>query len=73
MMATPLTTAGDHFDSGTPVTLFPANARQAIAGSERVSYDVTQDGQRFLINTQMENLETKPMMVVLNWSAALQK
>jgi eukaryotic-like serine/threonine-protein kinase len=73
MMATPLTTTGDRFDSGTPAALFQASARQVIAGSERVSYDVTQDGQRFLINTQMENVETKPMMVVLNWSAALQK
>jgi hypothetical protein len=73
MMATPLASTGDRFDSGTPVALFPASARQAIAGSERVSYDVTQDGQRFLINTQMENAETKTMMVVLNWSAALQK
>ena len=73
LMATPVTTAGDHFDSGTPVPLFQASARQAIATSERVSYDVTQDGQRFLINTQMENSETKPLMVVLNWSAALEK
>ena len=73
LMATPVTTAGDHFDSGTPVPLFQASARQAIATSERVSYDVTQDGQRFLINTQMENLETKPLMVVLNRSAALEK
>jgi Tol biopolymer transport system component len=73
MMATPLTSTGDHFDPGTPVALFQASARHTVAGSERVSYDVTKDGQRFLINTQMENLETKPMMVVLNWSAALQK
>jgi eukaryotic-like serine/threonine-protein kinase len=73
MMATPLTTTGDHFDSGTPVALFQAKARQVIAGSERVSYDVTHDGRRFLINTQMENLEAKPMMIILNWSAVLQK
>ena len=72
MTAVPVV-AGEHFDSGAPVPLFPANARERVAGSELVTYDVAKDGQRFLINTQMEKEETQPMMVILHWSADLEK
>ncbi len=72
MMASPVTT-GEHFDAGTPLPLFQANARQEVAGSELVMYDVTQNGERFLINTQMEKPERQAMMVVLDWSAVLDK
>jgi hypothetical protein len=53
--------------------LFPANARERVAGSELVTYDVAKDGQRFLINTQMEKEESQPMMVILNWAAEFEK
>jgi hypothetical protein len=72
MMASPVTT-GEHFGAGTPLTLFQANAREQVAGSELVMYDVTRDGQRFLINTQMETTHSQSMMVVLNWPAVLDK
>ena len=36
-------------------------------------YDVTRDGQRFLINTPVKQGETAPMSVVLNWTAKLNK
>ena len=72
MTAVPVA-AGEHFDSGAPLPLFPASARERVAGSELVTYDVARDGQRFLINTQMEKEETQPMMVILNWSSELEK
>lgn len=72
MMAVPVT-AGANFDAGAPVTLFQANPRELVATSERVTYDVTKDGQRFLINTQVKNAETQPMSVILNWQAGLKK
>jgi hypothetical protein len=72
MMAVPLSTEG-HFTPGAPVPLFQASGREQIAGSELVTYDVTKDGQRFLINTQMESAETKPMMLVLNWRGGVEK
>ncbi len=72
MMAVPLTIEG-HFTSGAPVPLFQASGREQIAGSELVTYDVTKDGQRFLINTQLESAETRPMMLVLNWRGAVEK
>jgi Tol biopolymer transport system component len=70
MMAVPLTVGG-HFDSGAPVALFQASPKEQVAGSELVTWDVTKDGQRFLINTQLENEEAKPMMVILNWRLTL--
>ncbi len=36
-------------------------------------YDVTRDGKRFLINTQMESTHSQSMMVVLNWPLVLEK
>jgi hypothetical protein len=67
MMATPVK-LGTNFDTGTPVVLFQANAREMVATSEQMMYDVSADGQRFLINTQVKNTETRPMSVVLNWA-----
>lgn len=64
-------TVGAHFDAGVPVELFQASPRELIATSEHVFYDVSKDGQRFLINTQIKNTETQPISVVLNWSAKL--
>jgi Tol biopolymer transport system component/predicted Ser/Thr protein kinase len=72
MMASPVT-AGGRFDAGTPLPLFQANAREQVAGSELVMYDVTRDGQHFLINTQMETTHNQSMMVVLNWPLVLDK
>jgi hypothetical protein len=71
MTAVPVV-AGEHFDAGAPLPLFPASARERIAGSELVTYDVARDGQRFLINT-MEKEETQPMMVILNWNSEFEK
>ena len=61
MMAVPvaLNPAGPTVDAGTPVALFPLRP-----GS---TYDVTRDGQRFLINTVREDAATPPITVVLNW------
>jgi Tol biopolymer transport system component len=64
---------GANFNSGAPAALFQANARQPVATSEQVVYDVTQDGQRFLINTYVKNGAVQPMTVVLNWDAEMKK
>jgi eukaryotic-like serine/threonine-protein kinase len=71
MMAVPVT-VGANFDAGTPVALFQANPREMIATSERFDYDVSKDGQRFLINTELKSGLT-PMSVVVNWTAGLNK
>jgi eukaryotic-like serine/threonine-protein kinase len=72
MMAVPVTT-GANFDAGTPVALFQTTPRQPIPRYDLFVYDVTRDGQRFLILTQLKQAETAPMSIVLNWAAKLNK
>jgi len=69
IMAAPVTT-GNNLDIGTPTALFQANPREMIATSEQSDYDVSKDGQRFLINTQLKTALT-PMSVVLNWTSKM--
>lgn len=66
-MAAPVT-VGANFDAGTPAMLFQANPRELVATSEQVTYDVSKDGQKFLVNTQLKT-GTTPMSIVLNWTA----
>jgi Tol biopolymer transport system component len=72
IMAVPVK-EGANFNPGAPAALFQANERAPVATSEQVAYDVTQDGQRFLINTHERSGEIQPMSVVLNWDAELKK
>jgi len=72
MMAAPVTT-GVKFDSGPPVALFQAAPRHGHSLLDQFVYDVSRDGQRFLINTQVKNAEMEPITIVLNWDAELKK
>jgi serine/threonine protein kinase/Tol biopolymer transport system component len=72
MMAAPVTT-GANFDAGTPAALFQAGARPAISSNDTFDYDVSRDGQRFLIITQAKTGESQPISVIVNWSARLNK
>ncbi len=64
---------GAKFDAGQPAALFQTHAREVSATSEQVSYDVSKDGQRFIIITQVKNADIQPMTVILNWDADLKK
>ncbi len=72
VMSVPVT-EGANFDVGAPVPLFQANPREPVGTSEQLFYDVSRDGQRFLINTEVKQTEVEPMTVVLNWAARLKK
>jgi hypothetical protein len=72
MMAVSVTT-GANFEARTPVALFQATPRQPIPIFDLFVYDVSRDGQRFLINTQVKQAESAPMSIVLNWTAKLNK
>jgi hypothetical protein len=37
------------------------------------SYDVTADGQRFLINTRLDEPNAAPLSIVLNWAAEMER
>ena len=64
---------GASFEAGQPVTLFQAHVRQPISAQDVYSYDVTADGQRFLINIKVDSPNPAPLSVILNWSSDLEK
>jgi len=69
IMRVPVTT-GTKFDPGSATVLFQANPRVMVAIADQVTYDVSENGQKFLVNTQLKTGST-PMSVILNWTANL--
>ena len=65
------------FESGTPKALFdPRWIPAAGGGATAFRYDVSPDGNRFLVVTPATGLETNgstPITVVLNWTAAVRR
>jgi len=54
------------FEPGAPVPSF--DARMVLSGATAVyQYDVTADGERFLVNTTNTGASTPPLTVVVNW------
>jgi serine/threonine protein kinase/Tol biopolymer transport system component len=72
MMAVPVKT-GATFEAGSPVTLFQTHLRQSISALDLVNYDVSADGQRFLINTKVDEPNAAPLSVILNWASEMEK
>jgi len=73
LMTVPVTTGPDRFDFGTATRLF--RTRLVPTGSQidgwAAMYDVTADGQKFLLNGAPAAPEP-PITVVLNWAAGIQ-
>jgi serine/threonine protein kinase len=65
--------AGTGFEAGTPAALFQVHLRQPLSAMDFFSYDVTADGQKFLVNTKMDTSSSAPLSVILNWSAEMEK
>jgi Tol biopolymer transport system component len=68
LMAVPVTTAGG-FAVGTPVPLFRALGRTAISSTDLFTYDVTKDGQKFIVNRYFKPEHVAPLTIVLNAGA----
>jgi eukaryotic-like serine/threonine-protein kinase len=64
---------GDRFESGTPLMLFQPRLRQPISAMDVVSYDVSADGQKFLVNTKVDTPSAAPLSFILNWASELEK
>jgi Tol biopolymer transport system component len=64
---------GSNFEAGPPVTLFQTHRRQPISAMDFFSYDVTSDGQRFLINAKLDEPNAAPLSIVLNWASEMEK
>ena len=66
LMAVPVK-AGDTFETGEAISLFK------IDSIVQNSYDVSLDGQRFLMNIAERRMQSMPFTVVLNWTAELKR
>jgi hypothetical protein len=70
LMSVPMP-GGRAFDFGAPKALFDTHV--PLTGNPyRSNYAVTADGQRFLINTRIEDAPS-PINIILNWTALLKK
>ena len=70
-----LMTGSTALQVGVAVPLFEArllNGPDTHRGFKQ-QYDVTRDGQRFLINVPLEEASASPITVVLSWTAGLKK
>jgi Tol biopolymer transport system component len=72
MMAVPVT-AGVSFEARSPVTLFQTHRRQPISSQDVFSYDVSTDGQRFLVITKVDEVNTAPLSIMLHWASEMEK
>jgi Tol biopolymer transport system component len=64
---------GTGFEAGLPAVLFQTHPRQPLSAMDFFTYDVTADGQKFLVNSKVDVSNTAPLSVVLNWSAEIEK
>lgn len=63
-------TAGPGFEPGAPTALFQTQVSGYTAPNR---YVVTSDGQRFLVNSPVEETSQTPITVILNWTVALRR
>jgi len=72
MMAVKVKT-GASFEADSPVALFQTHRRQPVSAQDFFSYDVSGDGQRFLIATRVDEANAAPLSVLLNWASEMEK
>lgn len=68
LVAVEVSARGDTFEVGAGKALF--ETRPSTPGNV---YDVTRDGQRFLVNTAVQAQSSSPLTLVVNWTADLKK
>jgi len=66
LVSIPVNTAGA-FEAGNPAALFKTTL-QSKRGYNIGPYDVSNDGQRFLLNSRLNGVSTKKLIIVLNMS-----
>jgi hypothetical protein len=71
-MAVPVKT-GEKFEAGVPISLFKINPVIGTSWVARYDYDVTADGQRFLVSSAVGEARSLPFTVVVNWNAGLKR
>ncbi len=71
MMSVSVKTSGTEFESSSPKALF--KTRMLADASFFHEFDVSPDGQRFLIGTRIGDPKSPPPTVILNWMSNLKK
>jgi hypothetical protein len=61
------------FEADAARPLFETRLRQHISSADLFSYDVSADGQRFLVNTDVGEVTSSPLTAVLNWTSDVKK
>jgi serine/threonine protein kinase len=72
MMAASVKTGGAESEFAAPKPLFKTRT-MSLEGGIYHEYDVSPDGQRFLIGTLVGDTKAQPPTVILNWTAVLKK
>jgi len=66
-MALPVLAVSDEkFETGPAVALFLTHIGGAITGPQKQQYDVSPDGQKFLMNTLIQG-PSPPISVIFHW------
>ncbi|MCU1283867.1 MAG: serine/threonine protein kinase [Acidobacteriales bacterium] len=58
---------GETVNVGIPQVLFTTQFREPISVTDVISYDVSKDGQRFLVNRYVKAKQVPPMEIILNF------
>ena len=65
---------GATFRAGAAVALFAAPVRGSLQGWDNANYyDVSADGQRFLVNVPVEETDSAQLAAILNWKSLLRR
>jgi Tol biopolymer transport system component len=72
LTAVPVSSDGT-FAAGNPTPLFRTQFRAQVSSTDQFSYDVSKDGQRFLVNRYAKPAQVAPLHIVLNATAELRK
>ena len=75
MMVVPVESGEDFFRAGTPQPLFQTRLEfdQRTYYNVYREYDITPDGQRFLVNQRLPDTGESPITVIVNWPKLLEK
>jgi hypothetical protein len=63
---------GASFKAEAPVALFQTQRRQPVSSFAVFSYDVSGDGQRFLVITKLSEANA-PLSILLNWASEMEE
>jgi Tol biopolymer transport system component/predicted Ser/Thr protein kinase len=65
--------AGATFEAGAPTLLFQTRRRVPVSATDLFSYDVSPDGQRFLVSTDVGEAASSALTAVFNWTLDLKR